>query len=179
MMSSEVIVMAEELKKRNNLEGAIKVYSKWLHDNGYKNRSSRRQLHSKGPDSDAEAVGLIYNNRGHLKYLKVDFDGALEDYNLGIKYDVLLPCVYYNRGTVFYRMGYFEKAVMDMLVATRLSPKCVDFHLGFYRTVEQLQKVQMKKSADLSTFVKETLHNSALDEVNVDTDGVSYLARQD
>lgn len=52
---------------------------------------------------------------------------------------------------------------MDMMVATRLSPTCIDFQLGFHRTVEQLQKMQVKTSADLeTTFVKET-PNSALE----------------
>jgi tetratricopeptide (TPR) repeat protein len=50
-------------------------------------------------------VALAFNNRGQLRYLKVDFDGAVEDYNKSIEFNPSLPSAYYNRGTIFYRMG--------------------------------------------------------------------------
>ena len=36
-------------------------------------------------DSDADIWAKAYNNRGHAKYMKVDFDSALQDYELALK----------------------------------------------------------------------------------------------
>ncbi len=56
-------------------------------------------------DKNWDKIALAYNNRGHLKYLSVDFDGAVDDYNKALEYNVELSSCYYNRGTIFYRMG--------------------------------------------------------------------------
>lgn len=50
-------------------------------------------------------MALALNNRGQLKYLGVDFDGAVEDYTKALSLDKELSSSYYNRGTIFYRMG--------------------------------------------------------------------------
>jgi tetratricopeptide (TPR) repeat protein len=50
-------------------------------------------------------IALAFNNRGHLKYLDVDFNGAVEDYENALKLDPILSSSYYNRGTIYYRMG--------------------------------------------------------------------------
>lgn len=53
-------------------------------------------------------VALAYNNRGQLKYLRVDFNEAVQDYNKALEYDPNFPACYYNRGTILYRMGKCE-----------------------------------------------------------------------
>ena len=53
-------------------------------------------------DSDlAEA----YNTRGQVKYLWVDFNGAVEDYSVALRHNPEFAVAYYNRGQIHYRMG--------------------------------------------------------------------------
>ena len=47
----------------------------------------------------------VYNTRGHIKYLWVDFNEAIEDYTAAIVMDPSLAAAFYNRGQVHYRMG--------------------------------------------------------------------------
>lgn len=53
-------------------------------------------------------VADMYNSRGHIKYLWVDFNGASQDYTEAIRYDPSLAVAYYNRGQIHYRMGTFS-----------------------------------------------------------------------
>ena len=48
---------------------------------------------------------MALNNRGQIKYLSVDFHGAMEDYSEAVKADGDFPVPYYNRGVVLYRLG--------------------------------------------------------------------------
>ena len=55
-------------------------------------------------NSTKEALSLVYNERGQLKYLGVCFDGAIQDYSRAIE---LCPnaITFYNRGQVYFRLG--------------------------------------------------------------------------
>ena len=55
--------------------------------------------------SRRKLLALTYNNRGHLKYLEVDFDEAVVDYTEALQYDPDLPVALYNRGLIHYRLG--------------------------------------------------------------------------
>ena len=46
-----------------------------------------------------------FNARGHIKYLWVDFDGAVEDYTEAIRRNPDFAVAYYNRGQIHYRLG--------------------------------------------------------------------------
>lgn len=52
-------------------------------------------------------IAEVYNSRGHIRYLWVDFDEAIEDYTKAIQYDSSLAVAYYNRGQIHYRMGEY------------------------------------------------------------------------
>jgi tetratricopeptide (TPR) repeat protein len=52
-----------------------------------------------------ETLALAYNNRGHLRYLSVDFDEAIEDYTKALEYNQKLAVAFYNRGQIHYRLG--------------------------------------------------------------------------
>ena len=52
-----------------------------------------------------EDLADVYNSRGHIKYLWVDFDGAIEDYTQAIRLNPSFAISYYNRGQIHYRMG--------------------------------------------------------------------------
>lgn len=50
-------------------------------------------------------LSCAWNDRGHLKYLNVDFDAAISDYTRAIELDKNFAVPYYNRGQIHYRMG--------------------------------------------------------------------------
>lgn len=70
-----------------------------------------RQLFTHFIDSHSEssehqsAVTDAYNSRGHIKYLAVDFPGAIADYSQAIERDPSFTIAWYNRGQVQYRLG--------------------------------------------------------------------------
>ena len=49
-----------------------------------------------------------YNSRGHIRYLWVDFDDAINDYTAAIERNPNLAVAHYNRGQVHYRLGEFN-----------------------------------------------------------------------
>eukprot|EP00112_Aurelia_sp_Birch-Aquarium-sp1_P007673 Seg1838.7 transcript_id=Seg1838.7/GoldUCD/mRNA.D3Y31 product="Tetratricopeptide repeat protein 32" protein_id=Seg1838.7/GoldUCD/D3Y31 len=51
----------------------------------------------------AEIFSNAYNERGQLKYLQVDFDGALKDYSSSLEF-MPNPIALYNRATIYYRL---------------------------------------------------------------------------
>lgn len=68
-------------------------------------KDSSTQLHStEGLPTDHDMAN-VYNTRGHIKYLWVDFDGAILDYTQAVHYDPQFAIPYYNRGQIHYRMG--------------------------------------------------------------------------
>lgn len=82
-------------------------------------------------DTDNTAQQAIaFNNRGHAKYMMVDFYKAMEDYDEAIKLDPSLAVAYYNRGTIQYRMGEFDLALQDFKMSTKLEPENVEFSEG-------------------------------------------------
>ena len=75
---------------------------------------------------DRKTLALATNNRGHLRYLTVDFYGAVDDYTAAIELDPCLPVSYYNRGQIHYRMGRFKQAIDDLEKALELDPNFAD-----------------------------------------------------
>ena len=82
----------EELFSNGRLDEAFKLYTKLIEENsGYEN------------------LAKAFNNRGQIKYLRVDFDEAIEDYTNAIKLDNSYAVAYYNRGQIHYRLGEFVR----------------------------------------------------------------------
>ena len=48
---------------------------------------------------------MAYNDRGLVKYFKVDFYGAMDDYSRALEFNPQLTAAYYNRGLIHYRLG--------------------------------------------------------------------------
>ena len=67
---------------------------------------------------DINFIFRALNNRGHAKYMQVEFDEALKDYNEALELDSNLIVAKYNRGTILYRMGKFDQAMEDLKRAT-------------------------------------------------------------
>ena len=62
-----------------------------------------------------EVLVEAYNNRGQIKYRRVDFDGAIEDYTNALKLDNNFAVAYYNRGQIHYRLGKCVLSVSELL----------------------------------------------------------------
>ena len=56
-------------------------------------------------ECDATDLAVALNNRGQIKYLRVDFKEAMEDYTLAIEANNEFEVPYYNRGLIRYRLG--------------------------------------------------------------------------
>lgn len=52
-----------------------------------------------------EDLATAYNNRGQIKYLRVDFYEAMDDYTRAIEVRPSFEIPYYNRGLILYRLG--------------------------------------------------------------------------
>ena len=91
----------EDLKRGNELcsvgllDEAFELYTKLI----------EAQLHER---RCTKALVEAYNNRGQIKYRRVDFDGAIEDYTNALKLDHNFAVAYYNRGQIHYRLGKFK-----------------------------------------------------------------------
>lgn len=57
------------------------------------------------PRSAGRDLATALNNRGQIKYLRVEFAAAVEDYTAAIECQPGFEVPYYNRGLVLYRLG--------------------------------------------------------------------------
>lgn len=57
------------------------------------------------PRSAGRDLATALNNRGQIKYLRVEFAAAVEDYTAAIERQPGFEVPYYNRGLVLYRLG--------------------------------------------------------------------------
>lgn len=95
---------------------AVYDSAKLLRNSGY-NSDALKELNklidlSKKCKEQSESLNQLlsraWNDRGHLKYLKVDFDAAIYDYTQAIELDKNFAVPYYNRGQIHYRMGTYK-----------------------------------------------------------------------
>uniref|UniRef100_A0A8I3WDV5 Tetratricopeptide repeat domain 32 n=1 Tax=Callithrix jacchus TaxID=9483 RepID=A0A8I3WDV5_CALJA len=68
---------------------------------------------SPGSKCSPEDLATAYNNRGQIKYFRVDFYEAMDDYTSAIEVQPKFEVPYYNRGLILYRLGYFDDALED------------------------------------------------------------------
>uniref|UniRef100_A0A673ICD4 Tetratricopeptide repeat domain 32 n=1 Tax=Sinocyclocheilus rhinocerous TaxID=307959 RepID=A0A673ICD4_9TELE len=65
---------------------------------------------TKSRDCSAHDLAIAYNNRGQVKYLRVDFYEAMDDYTSAIQINSQFEVPLYNRGLIRYRLGFFKEA---------------------------------------------------------------------
>ena len=92
MLGFRVVQQATELLQSRKLEECYKLLSEHLQ-------------RPTGEDVDGSNVAEAYNTRGQVKYLWVDFNGAVEDYTAALRHNPEFAVAYYNRGQIHYRMG--------------------------------------------------------------------------
>ncbi|XP_037541816.1 tetratricopeptide repeat protein 32 [Nematolebias whitei] len=93
---------------------------------------------------ECEAVRLAtaFNNRGQIKYFRVDFHEAVEDYTSAIQADNQFSVPFYNRGLILYRLGFFDGAKGDFLQALKRNPDFEDAQVSLRQTLlDQQQKL--------------------------------------
>ncbi|XP_077077147.1 tetratricopeptide repeat protein 32 [Siphateles boraxobius] len=76
----------------------------------------------KSRDCNALDLAIAYNNRGQVKYFRVDFNEAMDDYTLAIQINSQFEVPLYNRGLIHYRLGFFKEAESDFRRALELNP---------------------------------------------------------
>ncbi|XP_004696109.1 tetratricopeptide repeat protein 32 [Echinops telfairi] len=93
-----------------------------------------------GPGSKCcpEDLATAYNNRGQIKYLRVEFHEAMDDYTSAIAAQPNFEVPYYNRGLVLYRLGYFDEALEDFKKTLHINP-------GFHDAVLSLKQTLLDK----------------------------------
>ena len=93
--------------------------------------SYTRIINNKSADNDGnDNLALVYNNRGHAKYMMVDFYAARDDYDAAIQLNPKLAVAYYNRATINYRMGDFALALQDFIICCQLNPGNTEYKEG-------------------------------------------------
>uniref|UniRef100_A0A8D0BKG3 Tetratricopeptide repeat domain 32 n=1 Tax=Salvator merianae TaxID=96440 RepID=A0A8D0BKG3_SALMN len=80
-------------------------------------------------------LATALNNRGQIKYLRVDFYEAMDDYTAAIKIQPDFEIPYYNRGLILYRLGFFDEALRDFQKVLELNPTFEDASLSLKQTI--------------------------------------------
>ncbi|XP_008571458.1 PREDICTED: tetratricopeptide repeat protein 32 [Galeopterus variegatus] len=96
-----------------------------------------------------EDLATAYNNRGQIKYFRVDFYEAMEDYTSAIEVQPNFEVPYYNRGLILYRLGYFDDALEDFKKVLDLNPGFQDATLSLKQTIldkEEKQRRNIEKN---------------------------------
>lgn len=89
-------------------------------------------------------LATAYNNRGQIKYFRVDFDDAMDDYTAAIKVQPDFEVPYYNRGLILYRLGYFDNALEDFKKVLDLNPEFQDATLSLKQTILDKEEKQRR-----------------------------------
>nr|XP_046229504.1 tetratricopeptide repeat protein 32 [Scatophagus argus] len=125
--NSQELQHAHSEFKRQNFKQAEELYTNFISS----------CLQSRG--CVASNLATAYNNRGQIKYLRVDFHEAVDDYTSAIQADSQFEIPFYNRGLVHYRLGFFDDAKSDFQQALKLNPDFEDAKLSLQQTIQDQQ----------------------------------------
>ncbi|KAM6138234.1 tetratricopeptide repeat protein 32 [Phoenicopterus ruber ruber] len=87
------------------------------------------------PRSARRDLATALNNRGQVKYFRVEFAAAMEDYTAAIECQPGFEVPYYNRGLVLYRLGCFDEAMKDFRKVLELNPQFEDAALSLKQAI--------------------------------------------
>ncbi|XP_057287774.1 tetratricopeptide repeat protein 32 [Pezoporus wallicus] len=104
---------------------------------------SRFIAYGAGPGADHHLATAL-NDRGHIKYLRVEFAAAMEDYTAAIECQPGFEVPYYNRGLVLYRLGCFDDAMKDFRKVLELNPQFEDAALGLKQAILDKEEKQKR-----------------------------------
>ncbi|XP_056125245.1 tetratricopeptide repeat protein 32 [Rhinichthys klamathensis goyatoka] len=112
MEDSELIILQKAHDEFNskNFKRAEEIYTQFI------------ESCTTSRDCNAHDLAIAYNNRGQVKYLRVDFYEAMDDYTSAIQINSQFEVPLYNRGLIHYRLGFFKEAESDFRRALELNP---------------------------------------------------------
>ncbi|XP_061207208.1 tetratricopeptide repeat protein 32 isoform X1 [Neopsephotus bourkii] len=96
------------------------------------------------PRSADHHLATALNDRGHIKYLRVEFAAAMEDYTAAIECQPGFEVPYYNRGLVLYRLGCFDEAMKDFRKVLELNPQFEDAALSLKQAILDKEEKQKR-----------------------------------
>ncbi|XP_074438018.1 tetratricopeptide repeat protein 32 isoform X3 [Larus michahellis] len=97
--AAELLSAAQAHLSARRLSAAEELYSRFI---------------DRGPAAGTgRDLATALNNRGQIKYFRVEFAAAMEDYTAAIQCQPGFEVPYYNRGLVLYRLGCFDEAMKD------------------------------------------------------------------
>uniref|UniRef100_A0A8D0EX72 Tetratricopeptide repeat domain 32 n=1 Tax=Strix occidentalis caurina TaxID=311401 RepID=A0A8D0EX72_STROC len=96
------------------------------------------------PRSAGRDLATALNNRGQIKYLRVEFAAAMEDYTAAIECQPAFEVPYYNRGLVLYRLGCFDEAIRDFRKVLELNPQFEDAALSLKQAILDKEEKQRR-----------------------------------
>ncbi|XP_054840586.1 tetratricopeptide repeat protein 32 isoform X2 [Eublepharis macularius] len=94
---------------------------------------------SKSSKCTCQDLATALNNRGQIKYLRVDFYEAMDDYTSAIETQSDFEVPYYNR-------GYFDEAMKDFKKVLELNPDFEDASLSLKQTIKDKEEKQKRTS---------------------------------
>ncbi|XP_006001169.1 tetratricopeptide repeat protein 32 [Latimeria chalumnae] len=142
-MDSEVRSFLEEANREfsnKNYEEAEELYTKFVTA-----CSCVREKSGFGDKCSAKDLAIAYNNRGQIKYFRVDFYDAMEDYTLAIQVKEDFEVSYYNRGLIQYRLGFFDEALRNFRRVLHLNPDFTEAKLSLKQTIIDQQEKLAKR----------------------------------
>ncbi|XP_032630038.1 tetratricopeptide repeat protein 32 [Chelonoidis abingdonii] len=89
-------------------------------------------------------LATAFNNRGQIKYMRVDFYEAMDDYSSAIQTQPDFEVPYYNRGLILYRLGYYDEALKDFKKVLALNPEFEDASLSLKQTILDKEEKQRR-----------------------------------
>uniref|UniRef100_A0A8C3Q3U7 Uncharacterized protein n=5 Tax=Passeriformes TaxID=9126 RepID=A0A8C3Q3U7_GEOPR len=88
-------------------------------------------------------LATALNDRGQVRYLRVEFAAAVQDFTAAIECQPGFEVPYYNRGLVRYRLGDFDEAMKDFRKVLELNPQFEDAALSLKQAM--LDKEEKEK----------------------------------
>ncbi|XP_019392907.1 PREDICTED: tetratricopeptide repeat protein 32 [Crocodylus porosus] len=131
----ELLSAAHARFRERRFEEAEALYSRFIAD-----------CSGSAPSSECAAQDLAaaFNNRGQIKYLRVDFYEAMDDYTSAIQTQPDFEIPYYNRGLILYRLGHFDEALKDFKTVLDLNPRFEDASLSLKQTILDKEEKQKR-----------------------------------
>ncbi|XP_003215506.1 tetratricopeptide repeat protein 32 isoform X1 [Anolis carolinensis] len=123
--ASDLLSSAEANFQEQRFEKAEELYSRYIDQCACSGRSK----------SSCHDMATALNNRGQIKYLRVDFYEAMDDYTAAIEAQPDFEVPYYNRGLILYRLGFFDEALGDFKKVLDLNPNFEDAALSLKQTI--------------------------------------------
>ncbi|XP_017704491.1 PREDICTED: tetratricopeptide repeat protein 32 [Rhinopithecus bieti] len=143
--SRATLTLAQTHFNKGQYAEAETLYSAYIRQCGCAASSGE----SPGSKCSPEDLATAYNNRGQIKYFRVDFYEAMDDYTSAIEVQPNFEVPYYNRGLILYRLGYFDDALEDFKKVLDLNPGFQDATLSLKQTIldkEEKQRRNVEKN---------------------------------